>query len=955
MAVIHSDAPPVHRPWRRNLGFGLGSVLLLLGTLWMVYFDYHREWKGYQRQFRAMERQRAEEGLRQEGERLAASQELATLEQQMEQARSDLQQHESDLTAAREALGDTERLFYKAEQNWKIDKSFYDARKYEFEEERRHIMESGRSEGDKRAAVARAEEHFLQFEQRYRQAVLDLEKATVARDEATKTVRSLTGRVDDLNKAYARMTERETAVQMKLEANTSSLATLVRNAPVVDLAAPTLRIDQVILPNLMSDINFTLIPKVDRCVTCHKGVMDASYENEAEPFRAHPRLDLYLLDNTPHPYNKFGCTICHQGLDRATSFASAMHTPRDEQQEHEWHERYGWHAPHYWDFPQLSAQHSQAACRTCHIGEVRVRGADRYNRGLDMVESAGCYGCHKIAGYEARRKTGPDLRRVASKLSPEWAYHWIENPSAYRPTTWMPRFFHLSNSNSPEDQARSRVEIAAMVSYLFAKSEPYRPAVAQAPAGDASRGARLVAERGCLGCHRIGESPTARGAYGRDFGPALDRVGDKVDAEWLYDWVRDPKRYFPETNMPDLRLTDQEAADVTAHLMTLRKESAAPAPAVDDKLLDEITVEYLRARLTNDQAMQKLSTMGQDEKKVFLGEKLISRYGCFGCHQIAGFEQALPIGVELSQEGTKMITRLDFGFVEIPHTKPAWFLQKMKDPRIFDMGKVKAPQEKLKMPDYGFSDEEAETLVTLIMSMQKDVQPMASHRMLDERSAAVERGRRIVQDRNCRGCHILEEQGGEIRETIAEQAYHPPNLFGEGNKVQSDWLFEFLKEPSSIRPWLNVRMPTFGFDDREATDVVKFFASLDGATYPFHSTSAAPANPEILRQGQATFEQFKCISCHTVGAIPPGVSVADLAPDLSMARQRLRHDWIEKWLRDPQKLMPGTRMPGFFYSDDQPLYPDADVRMKAVSEYLLTLGQPARRDRRVARSESAGR
>ena len=62
MAVIHSDAPPVHRPWRRTLGFGVGSLALLVGTLWMVWFDYHREWTESQREFRAMEVDRAGRG-----------------------------------------------------------------------------------------------------------------------------------------------------------------------------------------------------------------------------------------------------------------------------------------------------------------------------------------------------------------------------------------------------------------------------------------------------------------------------------------------------------------------------------------------------------------------------------------------------------------------------------------------------------------------------------------------------------------------------------------------------------------------------------------------------------------------------------------------------------------------------------------------------------------------------
>ena len=938
MAVIHSDAPPVHRPSRRNLGFGAGSILLLACTLWMVWFDYHRDWKQFQRRFRSMEVEKAEAKLEEARAKEDADAQLAATREALETARGEVDQHQEDLKAATKAQDEAERKFYKAEQHWKVEKSFYDAQKYVFEEARKHAEESTWSDDDKHEAIAAAEKSFAGYESRYNEAVLGLEQATTARDEARGGVKRITAKIDEANKKIAQLTADATTFENKIAALKFGFTAAVRNAPILDMASPTLKVDQVILPKLLSDINFTTIPKVDRCVTCHKGIMDTGYTEEEQPFKAHPKLDLYLSDSSPHPYNKFGCTVCHQGLDRATSFVSAMHTPRNEEQEHDWEHRLGWKEEHYWDFPQLQAQHAQAACRTCHINEVRVKGADRYNRGLDMVEKAGCFGCHKIAGYEQQRKVGPDLRHIASKVSKDWAYRWVEDPRAYRPTTWMPKFFNLSNSSSESDQARNKVEIAGIVSYLFDKSEAHPPTMSRAPSGDAARGKQLVSEKGCLGCHRIGEKATTRGTFGRDFGPALDRVGDKVTAEWLFDWVRDPKRYFPETNMPDLRLTDSEAADVVAYLMSLRGGAPEPAPAVDHALLDSVTEEYLRAKLTSVQAKQKLSTMSEQEKKTFLGEKLVARYGCFGCHMIKGFEDALPIGVELSNEGTKMITRLDFGFAPIAHTKPAWFYQKLKDPRIFDMGKVKAPQEKLKMPDFGFSDEDADTMVTLILSMQKDVQPMESHHLLDERKAAVEAGRRIIQDKNCRGCHLIEGEGGAIRETIQDQAYWPPNLFGEGEKVQSGWLFDFVRDPSPIRPWLKVKMPTFGFDDAHATSVVKYFASADKATYPFQGEPSTAPPADVLALGKKTFVEFKCISCHTVGAPPPGLSVADLAPDMTQARDRLRHDWIVKWLKDPQKQMPGTRMPGFFYSDDQPLYPDSEARMQSVKEYLLTLG-----------------
>ena len=55
--------------------------------------------------------------------------------------------------------------------------------------------------------------------------------------------------------------------------------------------------------------------------------------------------------------------------------------------------------------------------------------------------------------------------------------------------------------------------------------------------------------------------------------------------------------------------------------------------------------------------------MSLGQKNLFLGEKMINRYGCFGCHLVPGYEKAQPIGTELTEEGSKDIARLDFGFI----------------------------------------------------------------------------------------------------------------------------------------------------------------------------------------------------------------------------------------------------------------------------------------------------
>ena len=51
--------------------------------------------------------------------------------------------------------------------------------------------------------------------------------------------------------------------------------------------------------------------------------------------------------------------------------------------------------------------------------------------------------------------------------------------------------------------------------------------------------------------------------------------------------------------MPNLRLTDDEAADISAYLMTLTNTEfeSLPIPEADAAELDEITVEFLRTGL----------------------------------------------------------------------------------------------------------------------------------------------------------------------------------------------------------------------------------------------------------------------------------------------------------------------------------------------------------------------
>src|SRR5439155_24606332 len=226
----------------------------------------------------------------------------------------------------------------------------------------------------------------------------------------------------------------------------------------------------------------------------------------------------------------------------------------------------------------------------------------------------------------------------------------------------------------------------------------------------------------------------------------------KTSYEWIYNWVRDPKHYSPATYMPNLRLTDAQVADVATYLTSLKGASGdAPKATPDQAAVDQVILDYYKAVMPFEEAKAAIAKLDPEQKQVALGQRAIGRYGCFSCHDIKGFEQAQSIGTDLSEEGSKLVTRLDFAFVtDIPHTsKTAWFRTKLHDPRIFDKGRVLQPLEKLRMPNFDFTDEEVDRLLTAIMSFQREIQPPAAMPVRSARSDNIIVGRTLVHRRNC--------------------------------------------------------------------------------------------------------------------------------------------------------------------------------------------------------------
>ncbi|HWW62326.1 MAG TPA: cytochrome c, partial [Thermoanaerobaculia bacterium] len=703
------------------------------------------------------------------------------------------------------------------------------------------------------------------------------------------------------------------------------------------------------------------------------------------PWRTHPRLDTFVGSSSAHPYLEFGCTACHRGGDRATEFGRAGHQPPNPKMQHRWEKQWptlttgnllrpwrilngsavaenaklrnwGWEEQPFLETPMYPRQYYEAGCLKCHAGQMQINEGHEITRATLLVELYGCYACHKINNWRFTdlRKPGPDLNGIAEKTTPEWAFRWIANPSRFRATTRMPSFFYQRNMVGPAVSAQERAqnikyqdaEIHAIVAYLFSKSSRRQwPAPG---AGDAARGKQIVESVGCLGCHLTAETITdaktgaVRVAHRDDFplernyGFNLTGTGTKDAASWIYNWVKNPKAYYASAPMPSLRLSDQEAADVTAYLVTLQKPQFLQEPVrpVDPKSVRELTKGYLVNTLTDRDAEAKLDAMGTQQQLVFLGQRSIEKYGCYSCHDIKGFEGLKPIGTELTTEGSKATHLFDFGFVHeyknddgahehISHSVPSWVYNKVRSPRIYDDGRTKPYNDKLKMPNFHLTEEEARLVTSVVLGLTKERVNDNRLAAKSARERAVEEGRKLISQHNCRACHVVNRSGRAIETLIADSNFLPPDLTPEGGRAQSPWLFGFLKDPTvtKIRPWLSVRMPTFHFGDDEAAKLVAAFAA-EGRAPQFDTARFVDPAQKNVAVGKEVFTMLRCFQCHSVvpvdPASPPVPNVADtqsLAPNLTLSRVRLRHEWIPDWIRRPDEMIPGTRMPTNFPRD----------------------------------------
>ncbi len=547
------------------------------------------------------------------------------------------------------------------------------------------------------------------------------------------------------------------------------------------------------------------------------------------------------------------------------------------------------------------------------------------------------------------KKVGPNLKDIRLKLNKNWIPVWLKKPTDFRPTTKMPNF-RLNDH-----------QIRAITAYLW-QSALTDPLPKQNP-GNAEHGKELFETRGCLACHSMGEGDQI---VGGTFAANLTREGEKANYDYLVRWIHNarertrpycpyekkdigPEDYAKKglpyvfdlqhsqcpndghelqvqnmTVMPSLRLSIEDAQDIATYLMAQKRQE--PSSYADAAFMDD---PNLKAE----------------------GQKWIRHFGCAGCHEISGMEDEGRIGTDLTVEGSKPIERLDFALFTVPaerggkssepitdpedlarlpegpanapwYNTKGFFEHKLAEPNVYDKGKIKSETEALRMPNLHLTREQVQALTTFLMGSQETSLPDSYQYKPGDARHDIQEGWWVVKKYNCMGCHqfypgqrtIL--MGLKQYQDIQEQL--PPKLLTEGARVSPEWLRTFLSNPAlsdtdtnrdGVRPYLKVRMPTFSFSDHELRTLVRFFEALSQQPLPYIPEEVPTLSAKEADMARSLFSSTAapCLKCHATG--DPQHDKIATAPNFLLAKERLKPDWAERWIVDPQAISPGTSMP----------------------------------------------
>jgi cytochrome c553 len=532
---------------------------------------------------------------------------------------------------------------------------------------------------------------------------------------------------------------------------------------------------------------------------------------------------------------------------------------------------------------------------------VEMLAASRsLNRGAVLAELYACARCHGdataageslCAGLRPDKELlpGPRLDGVGRRLQPQWILNRLTEqkpPEGSR----MPVLF----GTNPDELLAARI----VATYLAGA----QLSMEAAPPHRGNRGEQLFKAAGCAACH------SAPKGIEPDFQltstvPSLYGIASKWTASGLIAFLRQPLEMRPQGRMPDEHLNNEDATALADYLFSglqPDKASTAPPPPVTEAQL----AGQWRALGGRERAWRRTPSSELIEAVAL---RLMASRRCFSCH-------------ELSAPGVMQITRSNQGDPKVAFFTQPQAVQRPLPPlnalaaTRLETGCLAPEGKTAAAPRFDFTDEQRHDLAAHFGSGDKDIS-----------LSALERLRIDMAVLNCARCHENEGQGGQSLAALLEgnpdaKFLVPPTLTRVGERLRTDQLRQWVSQGAgdlALRPWVAAHMPGFGARGARVADAL---AVRDGTPGPAATISAdspiihaATVEPERVSTGRslAGLQGLACINCHGFqGHLLSGKDdPTTRAPDLTRVAQHLRPEYFYRWLMNPARIRPGTKMP----------------------------------------------
>jgi mono/diheme cytochrome c family protein len=519
-----------------------------------------------------------------------------------------------------------------------------------------------------------------------------------------------------------------------------------------------------------------------------------------------------------------------------------------------------------------------AAC-----AEPRLPGFERFHAAVPSAEGGrllynelGCVNCHGgETSLPARR--GPVLGGVTLRARSEWLSAFIADPAAAHPGTPMPALLDREMPDAAE----------AVVQYLVTlnpkpSATPKGPPKAKAPKHvNALRGREIFHTAGCVACHAPQPEyiPSEGAPKASDFTYAavgLPELRRKTNLSVLAGFLLEPLKIRPSGRMPKLLVSEDEALDVAGYLLDFQSSDSRLSPDIVPPPIAVAQADRGRALV----AQARCAACHELPKEVAAGSVPLKNRG-------GGCLEAVPgKGVPRYQlsEVQRAALRLYLGRPDVgdsPVATADLTLQALNCAACHERGGLGGPDTARKAyfegdhnlgdtgryppPLTGVGRKLQTAWLVGVLEGRNRVRPYLKTRMPVYGEAVAElgalllradavaakglpggddtAGRKLLGTLGGNGCITCHQWGG--RPSLGIQALDLSNL---GQRLQPEWLYEYLVDPAAYRP--GTLMPSFWPGGKAANAVVLNGDTAKQIASIYSFAKSANGEPEGFPQTQ---------------------------------------------------------------------------------------------------------